>query len=234
MVKKQDCKETIQDKQTAKKSEEKETKASDQTNVQNENIEEIEAEEIEPINDPSQAEKIVTEDEEKQTEEGIVNTFKNMFKDFKSKNQKLEEDNKLLNNELVALKDRLGRTSAEYENYRKRSVKEKEGIYTDACSDVLKELLPVLDNLERALKVDANFEELRKGIEITIKQYEIALEKLQVSQVVSEGEFNPNLHNAVMHIEDEEIGKNQIVEVFQKGYKRGDKILRYSMVKVAN
>lgn len=234
MVKKQDCKESTQDKQTAKKSEEKEIKASDQTNVQNENIEEIEAEEIEPINDPSQAEKIVTEDEEKQTEEGIVNTFKNMFKDFKSKNQKLEEDNKLLNNELVALKDRLGRTSAEYENYRKRSVKEKEGIYTDACSDVLKELLPVLDNLERALKVDANFEELRKGIEITIKQYEIALEKLQVSEVVSEGEFNPNLHNAVMHIEDEEIGKNQIVEVFQKGYKRGDKILRYSMVKVAN
>ena len=157
-----------------------------------------------------------------------------MFKDFKSKNQKLEEDSKLLHNQLDTFKDRLARTSAEYENYRKRSIKEKEAIYTDACTDVLKELFPVLDNLENALKTDANFEDLKKGIEITIKQYQIGLEKLQVEEVKSEGEFNPNFHNAVQHIEDDEIGKNQIVEVFQKGYKRDDKILRYSMVKVAN
>jgi molecular chaperone GrpE len=228
LVKKQDCKESAQDNEEVKKPD------LNETNVQNENIEEVEAEEIETIDDLSQVKDTENEEPEKQTDEGILNTFKNMFKDSKSKNQKLEEENKLLHNELDTLKDRLARTSAEYENYRKRSVKEKEGIYTDACSDVLKELIPVFDNLERALKVDANFDELRKGIEITIKQYEIALEKLQVEEVNSEGEFNPNLHNAVMHIEDEKIGKNQIVEVFQKGYKRGDKILRYSMVKVAN
>lgn len=146
----------------------------------------------------------------------------------------LKEENKKLQEELDSLKDRLLRTVAEYDNYRKRSIKEKENIYTDACEDVLKDMLPVLDNLERALVVDGNAEDLKKGIEMTVKQFNNSLEKLGVEEVDASGEFDPNLHNAVMHAEDENLGKNQIAEVFQKGYKKGSKVLRYSMVKVVN
>lgn len=146
----------------------------------------------------------------------------------------IKEENKKLQEELEALKDRLLRTTAEYDNYRKRTIKEKENIYTDACEDILKEMLPVLDNLERALTVDGSAEDFKKGIDITVKQFNTSLEKLGVEEVLTDGEFDPNLHNAVMHIEDDNLGKNQIAEVFQKGYKKGNKVLRYSMVKVAN
>lgn len=146
----------------------------------------------------------------------------------------LKEENKKLQEELDSIKDRLLRTVAEYDNYRKRSIKEKENIYIDACEDVLKEMLPVLDNLERALSVEGNAEDLKKGIEMTVKQFNNSLEKLGVEEVDATGEFDPNLHNAVMHAEDESLGKNQIAEVFQKGYKKGSKVLRYSMVKVVN
>lgn len=156
------------------------------------------------------------------------------LENIKKEKSKLEEENKKLSNELDALKDRLVRTSAEYENFRKRTVKEKEGIYTDACEDVLKNMLPVLDNLERAVVVNGSVDDLKKGIEMTIRQFGSSLEKLQVEEIATDGEFDPNLHNAVMHIDDEKYGKNAIVEVFQKGYKRGNKVLRHSMVKVAN
>jgi len=126
------------------------------------------------------------------------------------------------------------RTNAEYENFRKRTAKEKEGIYTDACEDVLKNMFPVLDNLERAITVEGSNEDIKKGIEMTIRQFKDSLGKLQVEEISTEGDFDPNYHNAVMHIDDETFGKNQVVEVFQKGYKKGDKVLRYSMVKVAN
>ncbi len=155
-------------------------------------------------------------------------------KDMKKKMKKLEEENKKLQNEVNAFKDKLLRTTAEYENFRKRTVKEKEGIYTDACEDVLKEVLPVLDNLERALSVEGSGEDLRIGVEMTVRQFNDAFTKLGVEQLASEGEFDPNLHNAVMHVQDEEYGVNEIVEVFQKGYKRANKVLRHSMVKVAN
>lgn len=132
------------------------------------------------------------------------------------------------------LQDRLVRTVAEYDNYRKRTSKEKEGIYSDACEDVLKEVLPVLDNLERALLADGNIDDLKKGVEMTLKQFNDALEKLGVEEISTKEGFDPNIHNAVMHIEDENFGENEVVEVFQKGYKRGEKVIRYSMVKVAN
>jgi molecular chaperone GrpE len=148
--------------------------------------------------------------------------------------RKLKDENKKLSNELDALKERLLRISAEYENYRKRTTKEKEGIYTDACTDVLKEMIPVLDNLERAIAVDGNVDDLKKGIEMTIKGFKNSFEKLGVEEIDSTGEFDPNLHQAVMHIEDENFEKNSIAEVFQKGYKRGDKVIRYTVVKVAN
>jgi len=155
-------------------------------------------------------------------------------KDMKKNKKKLEEENKKLQDEVDSFKDKLLRTTAEYENFRKRTVKEKQGIYTDACEDVLKEILPVLDNLERALSVENGGEELKTGVEMTVRLFNTAFEKLGVEELASTGEFDPNLHNAVMHIEDEQYGANEIVEVFQKGYKKQDKVLRHSMVKVAN
>lgn len=148
--------------------------------------------------------------------------------------RKLKDDNKKLNNEIEALKERLLRLTAEYDNYRKRTAKEKEGIYTDACTDVLKEMIPVLDNLERAVSVEGSVEDIKKGIEMTIKGFKTSFEKLGVEEIDATGEFDPNYHQAVMHIEDENFGANSIAEVFQKGYKRGDKIIRYTVVKVAN
>ncbi len=146
----------------------------------------------------------------------------------------LEEENKKLQEELDNTKDRLLRLTAEYDNYRKRTSKEKEGIYSDAYVDVLKEIIPVLDNLERAIAADGSIDDLKKGIEMTIKGCKDAFAKLGVEEIDASGEFDPNLHNAVMHIEDENLGKNIVAEVFQKGYKKDDKIIRHTMVKVAN
>lgn len=194
--------------------------------IKDENIEveenDIEVEECDSCQDESAEENI---DEEKESKDGW-NPLKTM--------KKLKEDNKKLSNEVEALKDRLLRISAEYENYRKRTIKEKEGIYTDACTDVLKEMLPVLDNLERALLADGSIEDVKKGIEMTIKGVSGSFEKLGVEEIDATGEFDPNLHQAVMHVQDENIEANMVAEVFQKGYKRGDKVIRYTMVKVAN
>lgn len=155
-------------------------------------------------------------------------------KDMKKKAIKLEEENKKLQDEIDMFKDKLLRTAAEYENFRRRTAKEKEGIYVDACADVLKEVLPVLDNLERALFAPGSGEDLRTGVEMTVRQFNDAFTKLGVEELATEGNFDPNLHNAVMHIQDEDYGTNQIVEVFQKGYKKANRVLRHSMVKVAN
>lgn len=148
--------------------------------------------------------------------------------------KKLKEENDKLSKEVEAFKDRLLRITAEYENFRKRTAKEKEGIYADACADVLKEVIPTVDNLERALVVDGSVEDLKKGIEMTIKGFQTSLEKLGVEEISVEEGFDPNMHQAVMHIQDENYDKNVVAEVFLKGYKKGDKVIRYSMVKVAN
>lgn len=166
--------------------------------------------------------------------EGSNEILQTLVDELTKSNKNLIEENKKMNNENDALKDRLARTVAEYDNFRKRTAKEKEGIYTDACEDILKEMLPVLDNLERAISVEGTVDDLKKGVEMTIKQFKNALEKLNVEEISADGEFNPHVHNAVMHIDDAQYGNNQVVEVFQKGYKRGDKVLRHSMVKVAN
>ena len=147
--------------------------------------------------------------------------------------RKLKDENKKLSNELEALKDRLLRLTAEYDNYRKRTAKEKEGIYTDACTDVLKELLPVADNLERALAVDGNVEDLKKGVEMTIKGFVNSLEKLGVEEIDTTNGFDPNLHQAISVVEDANLNTNDVAQVYQKGYKKGEKVIRYSMVTVA-
>ena len=147
--------------------------------------------------------------------------------------RKLKDENKKLSNELDALKDRLLRLTAEYDNYRKRTAKEKEGIYTDACKDVLKEVLPVADNLERALAVDGNVEDIKKGVEMTIKGFLNSLEKLGVEEIDTTNGFDPNLHQAISVVEDANLNTNDVAQVYQKGYKKGEKVIRYSMVTVA-
>ncbi len=124
------------------------------------------------------------------------------------------------------------RMMAEYDNFRKRSAKEKEGVYADAYSDCIGNILPILDNLSRAAASE-NFEAVKKGLEMTSKAFEDALSKMGITEIETKT-FDPNLHNAVMHIEDDSYGEGEIVEVFQKGYRKGDKIIRYAMVKVAN
>ena len=148
--------------------------------------------------------------------------------------RKNKEEIKKLTNQVETLKDRFLRLTAEYENYRKRTTKEKEGIYTDACADVLKEVLPTLDNLERAYAADGSVEDLKKGIEMTMKGLQSSFEKIGVEEIPVDEGFDPNLHQAVMHVEDENLDKNVVAEVFMKGYKKGDKVIRHTVVKVAN
>ena len=138
------------------------------------------------------------------------------------------------NAELAAEKDKYMRMIAEYDNYRRRTAKEKDGIYADAYADALKGILPILDNLERAVGV-SEAEALQKGLAMTLKGAEDALTKMGVTAFGAKGEtFDPEKHNAVMHIEDEQYGESEITEVYQKGYAKGDKILRFAMVIVAN
>lgn len=171
---------------------------------------------------------------ESEETENNVETEENKFEKLTEELFKVKNENNKLNNEMNALKDRLLRLNAEYENFRKRTAKEKEAIYTDACSDVLKEMFGVLDNLERAVAVEGSVEDLKQGVDMTVRQFHSAFEKLGVEEIDATGEFDPNLHQAVMHVQDEGYGKNSIVEVFQKGYKKADKVLRFTIVKVAN
>lgn len=138
--------------------------------------------------------------------------------------------------ELSDTKEQLLRVTAEYANFRKRSEKEKQDAFVFAKSDTIKELLPVIDNLERALADDKeDFDGLKKGVEMTFDSLVSILNKMGVEIFGTPGdEFDPNLHNAVMHIEDENYKNGEIVDVFQKGYKINDKIIRPAMVKSAN
>ena len=127
------------------------------------------------------------------------------------------------------------RLAAEYDNFRKRSQKEKEGIYQGAKSDAVAAFLPVYDNLERALKQETADEAYKKGVEMTMTGLKEILTKLGVEEIPALGEtFDPALHNAVMHVEDENAGENTVVDVFQAGFKLGEKVIRFAMVKVAN
>jgi molecular chaperone GrpE len=130
------------------------------------------------------------------------------------------------------LNDKYLRLMAEYDNFRKRSLKERDGIYAEAYSDAVKQLLPVIDNIERSVAF-ATDDETRKGLNMIVTQMMEALGKMGVT-VIETKEFDPNVHNAVMHVDDESYGEGEIIEVFQKGYKYKDKVIRYAMVKVAN
>jgi molecular chaperone GrpE len=143
---------------------------------------------------------------------------------------------KKLKEELSKQKDLLLRTAAEYENFRKRTEREKRAIYTDATADAVAAILPIADSLEFAVKAqDGATEEYQKGLELVNKQFQEALGKLGVTAIGEAGqEFDPALHNAVAHVDDDTVADNIIVEVFQKGYVLGEKVIRHAMVKVAN
>lgn len=152
----------------------------------------------------------------------------------KKKIKKLEEELAEATRRADEINEKYMRMLAEYDNFRKRSAKEREGVYADACTDVLTAILPVLDNLERA-EACKDAEGLSKGLELTLKSFRETLERLGIQEINALGEtFDPNVHNAVFHVDDEAYGESEIVEVLMKGYKKGDKVVRYAMVRVAN
>lgn len=154
----------------------------------------------------------------------------------KEKKSKEKEELEKLQKEFESYKQNHLRILAEYDNYRKRTANEKTQIYGNAVSDTLSSILPVADNIDRALaQENAGAEDFRKGVEMIASQFSSSFEKLGVTIVGQIGEtFNPEIHNAVSHIDSEELGDNVIAAVFQKGYKLGDKVIRHAMVQVAN
>lgn len=170
-------------------------------------------------------------EEEKDVEETLT-TEETEEVTQKTKEEELEE-------KLQEQTDKYMRLYAEYDNFRKRSQREKDARYADALIDTIEQILPIGDNLERALQTEVNTEEAQKlkdGVEMVMKQFKEILTKLDVTEIEAVGnEFDPNLHNAVMHIEDETIDTNTVVEEFMKGYiYNNQRVIRHSMVKVAN
>ena len=172
--------------------------------------------------------------EEPKQEEKPAEAPKKEEKPAKEPKAKAEKEPDL-KSQLAAEKDKYLRLLAEYDNFRRRTQKEKENIYTDVRGETLKKFLPVYDSLYRALMQTAEDDPARKGLEMIMTQYENALTQLGVSLIEAVGQpFDANFHNAVMHVEDESVGENIVVEEFEKGFKIGDKVLRYSVGKVAN
>ena len=164
---------------------------------------------------PPEAEQTDTQQQENKTEE-----------------EKAEVDVQAL---LAEEKDKYLRLAAEYDNFRKRSQKEREALYADIRSDTVVKFLPVYDNLERALKHQCADEAFRKGVELTMVQLKEILKKLGVTEIEAVGKkFDPAMHNAVMHVEDDTLDEGIVVEEFEKGFMLGDKVVRFSIVKVAN
>ena len=147
----------------------------------------------------------------------------------------LLEELETLKKNLSEQEDKFLRLAAEYDNYRKRTAKEKEALWADVKADTAAAFLPVYDNLERALKQETADEAYKKGVEMTMNQLREVLSKLGITEIPALGEsFDPQKHNAVMHVEDESLGENTVAEVFQAGFQCGEKVIRFAMVKVAN
>lgn len=186
-----------------------------------------------PAQEPENENTAPVTEETANTEAAVEETAPETFTVTKEQMEKMEGLAKLV----ADVNDKYLRLAAEYDNYRKRTAKEKEGIYANAKIDTIKGMLPVYDNLERGL---AQFgaeddDPHKKGLEMIFNQYKEALTKLGVTPIDCVGkEFDPERHNAVMHIEDESCGENTVVEVLQQGFMLGDKVLRFAIVKVAN
>lgn len=182
----------------------------------------------------NQAEEIADDASVPETEE----TWEANESNDKSKKKKDPAEDKLAKalEDIASEKDKYLRLLAEYDNFRKRSQKERENIYSDVRADTVIKFLPVYDNLERALKTESADEAYRKGVEMTFTQFKELLSCLGVTEIEAAAgtAFDPTVHNAVMHVEDENLAEGVIAEEFQKGFKLADKVLRCSVVKVAN
>lgn len=155
--------------------------------------------------------------------------------------EKTEKENKEKNKEMVPkqdydeLDDRYKRILAEFENFKKRSAKEREGLYNSILSDVIEVILPVVDNLENAAKVETKDESYKQGVELVLKQFKDVLKSKGVEEIKAIGEtFDPSMHEAVSSVQDDEKGEKEIVQEYRKGYKIGNRVIRHSMVVVAN
>lgn len=173
------------------------------------------------------------------SEENIKNENLEEEKNQNEKTEKKEE--KKENKEMVPkeeydeLDDRYKRILAEFENFKKRSGKERERLYNSILSDVVEVILPVLDNLENAAKVETKDEEYKKGVELVLKQFRDVLSSKGIEEIKTVGEtFDPELHEAVSNIKDENLGVQEIAQEYRKGYKIGNRVIRHSMVVVAN
>ena len=193
-----------------------------------------EAEEVKEEKTGEASEETVEEEEKAAPETEAKPEEKGAEKPEEKEAEKPEEA-KPKTDELAAMNDKYLRLCAEYDNFRKRTQKEKDAIYADVRANTLISFLPVYDNLVRALNQPTEDEAYKKGVEMIMTQFCTTLQKLGVEEINCLGEkFDPTMHNAVMHVDDEEKGENEIVEVFQKGFKLGDKVIRFAMVKVAN
>lgn len=193
--------------------------------------EEIKKEETVEVKEDTEAAK--TEDKVEETSEATEATEDSEEEASKAPTKKDPKDEKI-----AELTDRVQRQMAEFDNFRKRTEKEKSAMFEMGASDIIKKLLPVIDNFERGFK-SVSEEELEtpfaKGMDMVYKQFIKLLEDSDVKPIEAEGkEFNPDLHNAVMHVEDDSVGENIVVEEFEKGYTYRDTVIRHSMVKVAN
>ena len=184
-----------------------------------------------PAQEPENENTAPVTEETANTEAAVEETAPETFTVTKEQMEKMEGLAKLV----ADVNDKYLRLAAEYDNYRKRTAKEKESIYGDAKADTIKPLLAVYDNLERGIAQYDEADVHRQGLELILRQFSEALTKLGVTEIEAKGQpFDPEKHNAVMHVEDESVGENTVVEVFQKGFMIGDKVLRFAMVKVAN
>ena len=178
----------------------------------------------------------MAEEKTPQTEEEIKDTAKKTAKPKKNtENEKLKSEIEKLTEELKAKEDLLLRTAAEFDNYKKRTEKEKLALAEYAKATLCKQLLPILDNSDRAAEFEQGSEQYNKGIEMIVKLLLELSDKLGLTVIGEVGEtFDPNIHDAIMHIEDETLGENTVAQVLQKGYKLGDTVVRPAMVQVAN
>lgn len=170
---------------------------------------------------------------EKEKNEELENDVK---KEEKVESKKMKKEQEIVpKSEYDELDDRYKRILAEFENFKKRSGKERENLYNSILSDVVAVMLPILDNLENAAKVETKDEEYKKGIELVLKQFQDTLKAKGVEEIKALGEtFDPELHEAVSSVQDDTKGEKEIVQEYRKGYKIGTKVIRHSMVVVAN
>lgn len=203
------------------------------TGVQDEAEKEV-PETEEPVTEPVEESPEATAGENPEGEKEAEATDEKEAKGKTSFFGKKKKDNKL-EQQIEDLTDRLKRNMAEFDNFRKRTEKEKSSMYIIGAKDIIEKILPVVDNFERGLAQATEGDPFAEGMEKIYKQLTTTLESLGVEPIEAvDKEFNPDLHNAVMHVEDENYGENVVAQVLQKGYKIGDRVVRYAMVKVAN